>query len=160
MPAWSPVNGRPVRFAPCSPGAKPTISNRAASGPKEGTGALNQLGSRRRHSMRKSFRRGQSGQLRPGLVDEPDTGANASIFEFVVILGAGTSPLGRGAALKELRRVLSSAVIARSACFAGGALGRVAANFRLQFDDVEEDVGLTPQLVGNHRWLGGDRRHH
>ncbi len=38
MPAWSPVNGRPVRLAPCSPGASPTISSRGRASPKGATG--------------------------------------------------------------------------------------------------------------------------
>jgi hypothetical protein len=42
------VNGRPVRLAPRSPGASPTISSAASIGPNESTGALNQSGSRSR----------------------------------------------------------------------------------------------------------------
>ena len=34
----SPVNGRPVRFAPCMPGARPTISKDEPVAPNEGTG--------------------------------------------------------------------------------------------------------------------------
>jgi len=34
MPAWSPVKGRPVRFAPCMPGARPTTRSFARRGPK------------------------------------------------------------------------------------------------------------------------------
>ena len=41
-PAKSPVNGRPVWFAPLKPGANPTINNFALSAPNEGTGPLNQ----------------------------------------------------------------------------------------------------------------------
>ena len=53
--------------------------------------------------------------------------------------------------------------VARLARFAGlarRALGRVAADLRLQLDDVEEDVGLAAQLVGDHRRLGRDGRDH
>jgi len=47
--------------------------------------------------------------------------------------------------LQELRRVLRRlAIVARTArCFAGGTLGRVAADLGLQRDDVGEDVGVT-----------------
>jgi len=37
-PDLSPVNIRPVRFAPCAPGARPTINTRAAGSPNGGTG--------------------------------------------------------------------------------------------------------------------------
>ena len=37
-PELSPVNMRPVRLAPCAPGARPTIRTRAAGSPKPGTG--------------------------------------------------------------------------------------------------------------------------
>ena len=47
-----------------------------------------------------------------------------------------------------------------SRALAGGALGRVAADLGLQLDDVEEDVGLAAQLVGDHRRLGRDRGDH
>src|SRR6516225_10619388 len=40
------------------------MSSRASTGPKEGTGALNQLGSRWRHPLRNATRRGQRGQSR------------------------------------------------------------------------------------------------
>ena len=60
-----PVNGRPVRLAPCRPGASPTTSSRAVTGPNEGTGALCQLGCFSRHAWRNATRRGQSGQSRP-----------------------------------------------------------------------------------------------
>lgn len=38
FPEPSPVNGRPVRFDPCAPGAKPRASTRAFGSPNEGTG--------------------------------------------------------------------------------------------------------------------------
>src|SRR5256886_12757079 len=38
LPLESPVNMRPVRFAPCAAGASPTTSNRASGSPKPGTG--------------------------------------------------------------------------------------------------------------------------
>jgi len=37
-PEPSPVNGRPVRFDPCAPGASPNASTRAPGSPNEGTG--------------------------------------------------------------------------------------------------------------------------
>ena len=42
----------------------------------------------------------------------------------------------------------------------GGTLGRIAAQFRLQLDEVGEDVGLAAQLVGDHRRLAGDGGDH
>src|SRR4029078_8903786 len=122
----SPVNGRPVRFAPRRPGARPTIRSRASRRPNEATGALNQSGSRRRQSSRNAFRRGQRGQSRPGLPDASDIG---SVFEVVVVnRGAGACPLWRSGSLQELRRV----TLARFAGFARGAFGRVPAEIGLQ----------------------------
>ena len=37
-PDPSPVNTRPVRFAPCAAGARPRTSTRASGSPKPGTG--------------------------------------------------------------------------------------------------------------------------
>jgi len=37
-PEPSPVNGLPVRFDPCAPGARPRTSTRAAGSPNDGTG--------------------------------------------------------------------------------------------------------------------------
>ena len=37
-PERSPVNMRPVRFAPCAAGARPTMSTRADASPNPGTG--------------------------------------------------------------------------------------------------------------------------
>jgi hypothetical protein len=54
----------PVRFAPRSPGARPTIRRRASTSPKGGTGALCQSGNWRRLSWRKATRRGHKGQSR------------------------------------------------------------------------------------------------
>src|SRR2546429_8331829 len=62
MPAWSPVKGRPVRFAPRIPGASPTISSRARSGPKGATGRACQSGCRAVISARKRASLGQSRQ--------------------------------------------------------------------------------------------------
>ena len=53
-PAKSPVNGRPVRFAPLRPGARPTTSNCALSEPKDFTGPLCQVGSASLFSNRNS----------------------------------------------------------------------------------------------------------
>src|SRR6185369_473432 len=38
FPDWSPVNGRPVRFDPCAPGAKPSTITLAFGSPNPGTG--------------------------------------------------------------------------------------------------------------------------
>ena len=42
----------------------------------------------------------------------------------------------------------------------GRLLGRVAAQFGLQLNQIGEDVGLAPQFVGDHRRLAGNRRDH
>jgi len=38
--------------------------------------------------------------------------------------------------------------------------GRIAAYLGLQFREIGEDVGLAPQLIGNHRRPGGNARNH
>src|SRR5215831_6581950 len=87
------------------------------------------------------------------------SGSQRSVFEIVVIEGrARARPLWRRRTLQELRGV----PLARLARFARRALGRIAADLRLQLYDVEEDVGLAAQLGGNHRRLrrdGGDHGH-
>ena len=67
---------------------------------------------------------------------------------------------GGRAALQELRRV--ARLVSRRGSRGGalGALGRVAADLRLQRDEVGEHVGLAAQLVGDHRRLGRDGRDH
>jgi hypothetical protein len=76
-------------------------------------------------------------------------GRTLSILEIVVI----TPRRHGGYALQELRRVMTR--LARS-----GALGRIAADLGLPFHDVGEDVGLAPQLIGNHRRLAANGRDH
>ena len=44
IPAKSPVNGRPVLFAPCMPGAKPTINNLTFASPNTDTGLQKYMG--------------------------------------------------------------------------------------------------------------------
>ena len=61
------MNGRPVRLAPRSPGAKPTISKGASAGPKDGTGALCQPSNLPLLSARKVARRGHRSQSGAGL---------------------------------------------------------------------------------------------
>src|SRR5262245_53281696 len=118
----------------------------ASRGPKESTGALNQLGSRWRQSARKVARRGQSGQSGPG---SPDT----SVVELVVVDGSGCArALGGLRAMQELRGV----ALARLARLPRRPLGRVAPDLRLELHDVEEDIGLPSQFVGDHGRLGGD----
>src|SRR5580704_5437634 len=127
-PAKSPVKGRPVRLAPCRPGARPTIRSRASESPNEGTGELNQLGSRIRAASRKPASLGQSGQLRSGSVRSraPAGGwrlaFSVSLVEIVVI----APRRHRGGALQELRRVVAR--LAR-----GRTLGRITAELGLQF---------------------------
>src|SRR5712671_3328611 len=80
-----------------------------------------------------------------------------SVLELLVVAGVGRHALRRrGAALEELR---SMAAVPRLARLTRGALGRVAADLGLQLDDVEEDVGLAAELVGDHGWLGRDGGH-
>src|ERR1700710_101823 len=157
-PAKSPVKGRPVRLAPCSPGASPTISKRPSGSPNGGTGALNQFGSRARTVSRKVTSLGQSGQLRSGT---PGRRAAAparagrplalvfSILEIVVF-----APRRHGGrTLQELRRVMARLARSRT-------LGGIAAELGLQFDQVGEDVGLASQFIGDHRRLARNRRDH
>src|ERR1700744_6737225 len=122
------------------PGARPTIRSRPWGSPNEGTGALNQVGSRPRASSRNPTSLGQSGQLRSGSAESRAVPASAglprplvSVVEIVVI-----APRRRGGgALQELRRVMAR--LAR-----GGALGRVAAELGLQLDEIGEEGGLAP----------------
>src|SRR6478736_6433356 len=128
------------------PGARPTINSCALGSPNEATGALYQSGSRIRVCSRKSASRGQSGQLRRGSAE----GRAAALLVEIVV----SSPWRHGGrALQELRRVMTR--LAR-----GGALGGVAAELGLQLDQIGEDVGLAPQLVGDHRRLARDRRYY
>jgi len=39
----------------------------------------------------------------------------------------------------------------------GCALGRIATNSGLQLRRINENIGLAAQLVGNYRWLSGNR---
>src|SRR2546427_8567165 len=81
-------------------------------------------------------------------------GSQRSVFEIVVVIEgrAGARRLRRRRTLQELWHV----ALARLARFACHALGRIAADLRLQLYDVEEDVGLPAQLGGNHRRLRPD----
>src|SRR3954471_1304532 len=86
----------------------------------------------------------------------------ASILEVVVVgSGACSSPLWCGRwALQELWGVLSGFAFASrftiGTRLARRPLRRVAADLRLQFDDVEKYVRLSAQFVGDHWRLGGD----
>ena len=72
-------------------------------------------------------------------------GAALSIVEIVaIVVIAPRRYLGR--ALLELRRVMAR--LAR-----GRTLGWIATKLGLQFHEIREDVGLAPQLVGDHRRL-------
>src|SRR5699024_1622098 len=67
-PERSPVNIRPVRFAPCAAGASPTIAIAASGSPKPGTGRPQYSSSRKAArlvcatSSRHSTSRGQAAQ--------------------------------------------------------------------------------------------------
>ena len=65
-PELSPKNGTPVRLAPWAPGASPTISRRASTGPTAGTGLFQWSGFSRRRDLRSSTIRGQRAHLGPG----------------------------------------------------------------------------------------------
>src|SRR3981189_846017 len=56
-----------------------------------------------------------------------------------------------GRALQELRRVVTWLAQSR-------ALEGIAAKLGLQLHQIGEDVGLAPQLVGDHRRLARNRR--
>src|SRR5665213_3521312 len=153
-PAKSPVKGRPVRLAPCMPGARPMIASRASGSPKEGTGELNQPGSRRRVAWRKATSLGQSGQSRSGSVrDRSASGWPPAVLSSIVEIVVIAPRRHRGGPPQELRRVVTR--LAR-----GRALGGVAAELRLQFDQIGEDIGLAPQFVGDQGRLAGNRRDH
>ena len=66
-------------------------------------------------------------------------GSQRSVFEIVVVIErrAGALRLRRRRTLQELRHV----AVVRLARFPRRALGRIAADLRLQLYDVEEDVG-------------------
>src|ERR1700748_3584171 len=130
------------------PGASPTINNCPSGSPKTGTGALNQPGSRCRASSRKAASLGQSGQFRSGWFGK-DAGGLPPISPLVADLVVIAPRYHGGRALQELRRMMTR--FARSRAF-----GRVAAELGLQFHEVGEDVGLTPQFIGNHRWLAAN----
>src|SRR5438477_7572572 len=82
---------------------------------------------------------------------------------FFKILICGARPLRRDRALQELRMLAAFATALAAVAIvtrrARRPLGRVASDLALQFDDIEEDVGLAAQLVGYHRRLCGDCRH-
>ena len=136
------------------------------------------------------MRRGQSGQSRPGLPDASRSGGAWSMFrkrghrsfaENATTKESEYAPIEPAASPRNRRRrrrwrprrrplaaaPRNAAGIAgvwrsRGSRARGGALGRVAADLRLQLDDVEEDVGLAAQLVGDHWRLrrdGGDHGH-
>src|SRR5262249_37162984 len=111
------------------------MSSRALRDPNEPTGALNHDGSRSLQSSRKPLRRGQRGQSRPRLPDASDIW-ECSVFEVVVVIDrrGGARTLRCRRTLQELRGMAFAARLAR---FAGGALGRIATDLRLQLDDVE-----------------------
>jgi hypothetical protein len=69
MPAWSPVKGLPVAFAPCMPGASPTISNFGLSTPNGGTGLAWYSGYFFLFSSKKRLNLGQAVQFRSNSVE-------------------------------------------------------------------------------------------
>ena len=108
--------------------------------------------------------RGQRGQSRPGL-PSADRMAGLRDYSSKSSSSAPTSAVARPAAAPADAAGIAAcaaalAIVARTARFAGGALGRIAADLALQLDDVDEDVGLAAQFVGHHRRLRGDGRDH
>src|SRR3954453_7456412 len=119
------------------PGASPTIRRRASRGPKDGTGALNQAGSRSRRSLRNATRRGQRGQSRGASAAAIGSSPRSSQLFVLELVSADRGAARQRAALQELRRMIA---LARLPAFTRRALSRVAADLGLQFDDVLEDV--------------------
>src|ERR1700760_3224108 len=74
-------------------------------------------------------------------------GEHLSTVEIVVFI----TPLRP--ALQNLGRVMARFARSRS-------LGRIAADVRLKFHEVGEDIGLPPQLIGNHWRLARNGRDH
>src|SRR6202166_1468268 len=55
----------------------------------------------------------------------------------------------------------SQRIVTRDPGLSGSwTLGRIAAELRFQLHQIGEDVGLTPQLVGDHRRLARNGRDH
>src|SRR5580700_3826186 len=109
------------------PGARPTINKRPFGSPKAGTGALNQSGSRARLAARKSASLGQKPQSLSGSV--PCGGGSGFAEPLVVEVVAIAPRRHRGRALQELRSVMARFARSRP-------LGRIAAQFGLQFDQI------------------------
>src|SRR5450756_1739527 len=91
------------------PGASPTMSNAAFGSPNDGTGALNQPGSRRRVASRNSTSLGQSGQLRSG---------SRATMSALVVTGR---PAVYGIAYKNMASIVEIFVVAPGR-HGGGAL--------------------------------------
>jgi len=80
-----------------------------------------------------------------------EIGVHLFFVELILDVSASSCALGRSAALKELRRVLT-----RLARRAFGPLRWIATDLWLQFHNVLENIGLPPQFVGDHRRLCRD----
>src|SRR6185312_13212819 len=132
-----------MRLAPCKPGARPTIRSLAQASPKEGTGALNQVGSFLRACARNSASRGHSGQSRSGSARGRAARDSPGAASFLIVEIVVSAPwCHRGGALQELRRVMTRlAWLARRRTFR-----RIASKLGLQFDEVGEHVSLAPEL--------------
>ena len=93
------------------------MRSRALGGPKEATGALNQVGSRRRHSCRNSLRRGQSGQSRPGLPDASDIAGTGranpvgAVWAGAMMLDHLGEKAASGAIMKAVEEVLATTAV-------------------------------------------------
>src|SRR6185437_1992753 len=124
---------------------RPTINSRPSGSPNDGTGALNQPGSRARAAARKLTRRGQRGQSGPGWVGERASPAGAGSLPLsasIVKIVVAAPRRHRGRTVQELRGVMARLARRRT-------LGGIAAKLGLQFHQIGEDVGLAPQLVGD-----------
>src|SRR5271165_1750113 len=174
-PAQSPVKGRPVKLAPCRPGASPRISSGASSGPKLGTGALWPSGRISRFAARKSASRGQSPQFSSGWRGD---------VKLMRRLYAGcaeptgfrkNNARGKFSARRESGWKGAASLVVDNRVVWHGRNGRgrpallealqtvraiagVAADLVDQMDEIDEFVGLPTQFVSDHRRLGGDSR--
>ena len=148
------------------PGARPTIRSRASSGPKEGTGALNQAGSRSRQSLRNAdeprTERAVAARL-GGLPAMPAIVRTRSSDQSSKSSSA-PAPARCGAARRCRNCGVCCALAARLARLARLARRRARTDrgrsCGCSSTMSSEDVGLAAQFVGDHRRLRRDGRDH
>src|SRR6218665_1362852 len=118
------------------------MASPACGSPQFGTGALKKSGYCRWLSWRKPTRRGQSGQSLGGF-GSSKTGRGIGDVRSALMVHGGRGAVNCGS------RALDVAVDGRGAADRLGELG-----------DIEEEIGLAAQVVGDHRGLGGEGRDH